>query len=236
MKSLFLLPLFLLLGSAALWAEEFRSTNPVQLQLISPQSLAEGTTQFGFGAELGYHFNARFYLGVLGYQAAAGTDTLGSGTIFGIPLTGQPGLESNRFAYDPSKAVEIRYSPVDPGVYLSLAYLSLGAQEESFVYKKQSRDIGKGTYVTDLTTHIKREQMNAPGIGVGFLHVFANQFSLNIGGLIALGKRQKTVQIAAPNPDTPISDADWALYEEEVQLREDVTPNLLFHAGVGYNF
>ncbi|OGH01840.1 MAG: hypothetical protein A2600_10625 [Candidatus Lambdaproteobacteria bacterium RIFOXYD1_FULL_56_27] len=236
MKLLLTLPLFSLLLAPSLWAEEFRSKNPVQIQWIAPQSSAKGTTQYGFGAELGYHLNPSFYLGVLGVQATAGTNTLGSGMVLGIPITGQPNLESNRFTYDPSQAVELRYSPVDPGVYLSVGYLSLGAQEENYVYKKQSRVVGNGTYATDLTTQIKRDSMQAPGLGVGFTHVFANGFSFTIGGLVAVGKRTKTIVVAAPNPDSPVSDADMALLKNDIQQTEDFTPNLLYHAGLGWNF
>ncbi len=222
-----------------LWvrAEEGRSKHPVQLQLLAPTTYWSGTTQYDNGFELGLHLGSAVYLGVMSRREGAGTKVMGMGSMMGESMAFmQEDLETSNYRYQASQAVELRISPLDPGLYFSFGQLKLGAQEENYLYQKKARALGDGAYVTDLTVKIEREAYNGPAVGLGFVQVFDNGFSFSLGVLAATGSRAKTVTVAAPNSDVPVAAADLQSFKYDVNRWESVRPAWFAHVGLGWNF
>lgn len=218
-------------------AEEARSKHPVQLQLLAPSTYWGGTTQYDAGYALGLHLGSTFYLGVMGRQEGRGTKVMAMGSMRGESMAyQQEDVESSDFRYQASQAMELRISPFDPGLYLSLGQLKLGAQEENYLYKKKARALGDGAYVTDLSIKIEREAYSGPAVGLGFVHIFDNGFSLGLGALGATGSRDRTITVTAPHSDSPVSAADLEAVKKDVSFMESVRPAWFAYLGIGWNF
>ena len=205
--------------------KDFRSERPLQVQLA-----VGGTGGLQRGIGLGYHFDERFFAGIIHWFPESG-DSL---TREYYTSYGQDGMTSHYISNDQKDLIELRYSPfsIIRPFYISAGYFIDKGFDEHIVYDVRSRTIGSNVYVTglDVTTHDKPVASLAFGAGINY--VWSKGWSVSAGFLLALKRNQTDILVTATNPG--IAPGDIEAFKQ--QIADEHRNISLGYLAVGYNF
>ncbi|MCP4750850.1 MAG: hypothetical protein GY866_08155 [Proteobacteria bacterium] len=214
-----------------------RKEYPIQLQAHMPFE------DFRFYA--GYHLSNHIYIGItMGlyehdfsqFNRSTGDCYEPSGTVYN-----QDGFCNQDHSLMTKDAMlELRYSPIDNGFFLSLAYINIGKELHVITFDKRDRKIGDNTYNADLIIEKERKKWTGFGYGLGFNYVFKKRVSISIGLIANLNESTETdIMITSANND--IIDED---FEKEIKNIRDTARFKkwdndkvgVFVAAIGCNF
>ncbi len=217
-KKLFSSILFIFLPFT-IWASE-RTSRPVQLQLVNFSGVA-----------LGYHVSDSIFIG---YTYVSSMDlTLepqNPSTLYGQDYVEKVNVEEKQ-----DKALELRISPFENGLYFSIGALSTGSKYQEVTFEKRNRVLPNETQLskTEITVVTKLEPWSGVGLGLGYTAIW--DFGLSIGlGLIFSPVQLEPEVTVTSNPD--MSAADKQSLKERVEKDLGKPNPSLGYLAIGYNF
>lgn len=220
---------------------------PIALCAQQQVPVPGGTWQIGIGlGELpmdgsfkpsftfGYHFNEHLYAGAI-YQLRDAIERGGSS--FNADATGLSGLVRTHEDVAERFLLQVRYTPVFRGPYLSAGLVYNGRDTETMLFDARSRTIAGTNVDGDITIEQTRPAGCGFALGLGYQYDFRNGLSAGFEWTPAWGQR--------PRPEHAFSGSaqldSAARTELERRLddgfRASVT-NLykVFHLGLAYRF
>ena len=204
---------------------DFRSERPLQVQFA-----VGGNGGFQRGAGLGYHFDERFYAGIIHWFREAG---YGPSRPY-YNFYGQEGVTSNYSMSGQKDLIELRYSPfsfVRP-FYVSAGYFIDKGNEEHIVYDVRPRTIGSNVYVTGLDVTIQDSPVSSLAFGAGINYVWQKGWSVSAGFLLGLKRNQTDVSVSTTDPS--VAPGDIAAFKQAIEDKHRSIS--IGYLAVGYNF
>ncbi|HRX97884.1 MAG TPA: outer membrane beta-barrel protein [Bacteroidales bacterium] len=124
----------------------------------------------------GYHFSEKIYTGVI-YQFK---DQISRGaSSFNAKSTGLDGLLSSSETVSQRFMLQLRYTPVKFGPYLSTGFVFNGKDSETMHFDAREREIAGETYTGDIVIQQTRPAGWGLALGIGYQYNFKNGLSAN---------------------------------------------------------
>ena len=215
-KSIFLSIVLLWVGVS--FANE-RSNRPIQLQYVVSAK---------WGASIGYHITKSIYLGFLYKSDYKSEDSADN-------MHGQSGVKSTTYEREAKKLIELRFSPMENGLYLSTGYFINAKQTTKSIFKKRIRNINGTSYDTGMKIDVEHPEWGGTVIGFGYTAIFDYGFSLLFG---VVGNPWVKVDPKATIYDTdePFQEADRQALIKHVENETNKNNIFMISIGIGYNF
>ncbi len=182
----------------------------------------------------GYHFNEKIYAGfVYQFKDRISRD----GASFNAQSSGLEGLAHSSEAVAQRFLLQMRYTPLKNGPYLSGGLVFNGKDTETMQFDARSREINGATY--DGTIEIQQTRPAGWGLalGIGYQHNFKNGFSGGFEWTPAWGQYPTPSYVFAGSSD--LSDEVQEAQERKMNkgFRSSVTNMYkVFHIGIAYRF
>ncbi|MDX2470689.1 MAG: hypothetical protein QNL04_08970 [SAR324 cluster bacterium] len=209
-----------------------REENPIQIQY---NGISGGTV-------LGVHVTKSIYVGYFQnnpYSKVSESPTLGKSILdpLGGPRADGPygdgGLESYSESFAAQKALELRYSEGEFGLYISVGYIKIAKESSTYTYDQRQRGVGDNQYDTGYSIATEKSAYKSLAFGVGFNHVTKMGFSLGTGLLIGTQEREETQTITGF--DSSVTEADKALFKESISGNYPGDA-FMTYMSIGWNF
>lgn len=184
---------------------------------------------------VGYHFNDKFYLGII-YQLK---DNINRGTSsFNAKDTHLNGLIDSKEKVGPRFMLQGRFTPVKFAPYLSFGIVFNDQDRELMYFEQSDHTIGNNSYETDLIISQTRPAGWAPAIGLGYQFDFKRGFSINAEWTPGWFTKVKTPIIEIEST-YPLDEDDIIAFKKETtaNYKSHIT-NLykVFHFGISYRY
>ena len=211
--------IFFILLPFTIWCSE-RADRPVQLQLVNFSGVA-----------LGYHISDSIFLG---YTYVSSMDLSLEPQNPGA-LYGQDYVEKVDVEEDQDQSIELRISPFENGLYLSLGALATGSKYQKVTFEKRNRVLPNDTQLpsTKISVVTEVEPWSGLGLGLGYTAIWDFGLSIGLGVIFSPVQLEPDVSVTG---DPDISAADKQSLIERVE-KDFGKPNpSLGYLAIGYNF